>query len=307
MTQTEKHIWLIDTIRQAGRISLENISAKWQNCEELSGGKPLLRCKFNRWRTAILMEFGINIECEKGGSYRYYIDNPEAIDEKRLKGWIIDSFAVGNILSEYKSLSNRIVIDEIPSGRVFLAPLLSAMNENRVINLTYQRFGGNAHTFEVEPYCMRLYQNRWYLLGKGRNRLLWFYGLDRVKEVEITNNKFQIPKDFNAEEFFAQIFGAVLPNEKKSKKVVVRAYANHAHYFRSLPFHHSQQEIYTCNEYTDFEYYLAPTYDFIMALLGMGANVEIIKPSDLRDEFTGWVCNLAKMYMNSDINIQNNK
>lgn len=55
MTQTEKHIWLIDTIRRAGRISLEDISAKWQDCEDLSGGKPLLRCKFNRWRTAILI------------------------------------------------------------------------------------------------------------------------------------------------------------------------------------------------------------------------------------------------------------
>ena len=70
MTQTEKHIWLIDTIRRAGRISLEDISAKWQDCEELSGGRPLLRCKFNRWRTAILMQFGVNIECEKRGGYR---------------------------------------------------------------------------------------------------------------------------------------------------------------------------------------------------------------------------------------------
>lgn len=301
MTQTEKHIWLIDTIRRAGRISLEDISAKWQDCEELSGGKPLLRCKFNRWRMAILMQFGVNIECEKGGSYRYYIDNPEAIDEDRLKGWIIDSFAVGNVLSEHKGLSRRILIDEIPSGRDFLAPLLSAMKEDMVVNLTYQGFGRDAHTFEIEPYSLRLHQNRWYLLGKGENGKLWLYGLDRVKGVEVTGQKFSMPKDFNVEEFFAQMFGAVLPNEKDACTIVIRAYEGHAHYLRSLPLHHSQREIYTSEEYTDFEYFLAPTYDFIMALLGMGANVEIIKPTELRNEITIWVRNLAKMY---DINKQ---
>lgn len=296
MTQTEKHIWLIDTIRRAGRISLEDISAKWQDCEELSEGRPLLRCKFNRWRTAILMQFGINIECEKGGDYRYYIDNPETIDEDRLKGWIIDSFAVSNILSEHKSLSSRILVDEIPSGRDFLAPLLSAMKEDKIVNLTYQGFGREAHTFEIEPYSLRLHKNRWYLLGKGGNGKLWLYGLDRVKGVEVTDQKFSMPKDFQAEEFFAKMFGAVLSNEKDARSIVVRAYEGHAHYLRSLPMHYSQHEIYTSEEYTDFEYYLAPTYDFQMALLGMGAMVEIIKPTELREEFAGWVRDLARMY-----------
>ena len=296
MTQTEKHIWVIDTIRRAGRISLEDISAKWQDCEELSVGRPLLRCKFNRWRTAILMQFGINIECEKGGDYRYYIDNPETIDEDRLKGWIIDSFAVSNILSEHKSLSSRILVDEIPSGRDFLAPLLSAMKEDKIVNLTYQGFGREAHTFEIEPYSLRLHKNRWYLLGKGGNGKLWLYGLDRVKGVEVNDQKFSMPKDFQAEEFFAKMFGAVLSNEKDARSIVVRAYEGHAHYLRSLPMHYSQHEIYTSEEYTDFEYYLAPTYDFQMALLGMGAMVEIIKPTELREEFAGWVRDLARMY-----------
>ena len=304
MTQTEKHIWLIDTIRRAGRISLEDISAKWQDCEDLSGGKPLLRCKFNRWRTAILMQFGVNIECEKGGNYRYFIDNPEAIDEDKLKGWMIDSFAVGNILSEHKSLSNRILIDEIPSGRDFLAPLLSAMKEDRVVDFTYQRFGRDAHTFKVEPYGLRLHQNRWYLLGKGGNGNLWLYGLDRVKGVELTDQKFSLPKGFNIEEFFAQMFGSVLPGKKSACPIVIRAYEGHAHYLRSLPLHHSQREIYTSDEYTDFEYYLVPTYDFIMALLGMGANVEIIDPTELRLEISVWVRNLAKKYA---IDMKDNK
>ena len=296
MTQTEKHIWLIDTIRRAGRISLDDISAKWQDCEELSGGRPLLRCKFNRWRTAILMQFGVNIECEKRGGYRYYIDNPEAIDEDQLKSWIIDSFAVSNLLAEHKGMNHRIMVDEIPSGRNYLAPLLSAMKEYQVVNLTYQGFGRDAHTFEIEPYGLRLHQNRWYLLGKGSNGNMWLYGLDRVKGVEPTDRKFTMPKDFQVEDFFAKMYGVVLSGENDACRIVIRAYGGHAHYLRSLPLHHSQREILTGEEYTDFEYFLAPTYDFLMALLGMGTMVEILKPTEFREEFTTWVRNLSQMY-----------
>lgn len=296
MTQTEKHIWLIDTIRRVGLISLEDISAKWQDCEELSGGKPLLRCKFNRWRTAILMQFGINIECEKGGSYRYYIDNPEAIEEDKLKEWMIDSFALGNALADCKDISQRIVVDEIPSGRDYLAPLTSAMKENLCVNLTYQGFGRKAYTFELEPYALRMHKNRWYLLGKGNNGKIWLYGLDRVKGVEITDKKFSLPKDFHADEFFTRMYGAVLPNGKEVQRIVVRAYGDHVHYLRSLPMHCSQREILTNNDYTDFEYYFAPTYDFLMSLLSMGSMVELLQPLDFRNEIAKWVHKLAQMY-----------
>ena len=31
---------------------------------------------------------------------------------------------------------------------------------------------------------------------------------------------------------------------------------------RTLPLHHSQREIYACDDYADFELALRPTYDF---------------------------------------------
>lgn len=141
MTQTEKHIWLIETIRRAGRISLEELSQKWRDNEELSRGKDLQRCTFNRWRIQIAMQYGVDIECEKFGSYLYYIANPEELEESELKKWMLDSVSVSNIIAGNKGLSNRIVVDEIPSGRDFLAPILAAMKENQVLSMTYQAFG----------------------------------------------------------------------------------------------------------------------------------------------------------------------
>lgn len=302
MTQAEKHIWLIETIRRAGRISLEDISQKWERNEEMSGGKPLLRCKFNRWREQILLQYGVDIRCEKGGSYRYFIANPEELEDSSVKKWMLDTIGVSNILAGNKGLSNRIVVEEIPSGRDFLTPILSAMKENNVVRMTYQAFGRDEHTFDIEPYCLKLHQNRWYILGKGVNGKLWFYALDRIKALVHTDKKFKLPDDFNAEEYFALHFGVVIHDKTKPCRIVLRAYTHHVDYIRSLPLHHSQKEISTrSGEYSDFEYFLAPTYDFIMAILGMGNLIEVISPKSLRDEMSVWVKNLAKMYLESDI------
>ena len=43
MTQLQKYIWLIDTIRRAGKISLEEISSRWERNKDLSDYKPLSR------------------------------------------------------------------------------------------------------------------------------------------------------------------------------------------------------------------------------------------------------------------------
>lgn len=300
MTLAEKHIWLIETIRRAGRISLEDLSQKWMDNEELSCHKPLLRCKFNRWRDQILIQYGIDIQCEKGGQYRYFIANPEEFEDSKLKKWMLDSIGVGNIIAGNKCLNNRIVVDEIPSGRDFLMPILTAMKENKVVNLTYQSYGRDAHSFSISPYCIKLYQNRWYVLGNGTDKRLRLYGLDRIKALELTDRKFDIPRDFNAEDYFALHFGVVLHDHTKPCTVLLRAYGNHVNYIRSLPLHQSQQEVHTeGGEYSDFKYFLAPTYDFILAILGIASMVEVLEPATLREEITNWVRDLADMYLNN--------
>ena len=140
MNQLQKYTWLIDTIRRAGKISHKDLSDKWQRHKELSDCRPLHRSTFNRWRDAIYEQFGIMIDCQKVGGYLYHISNPEDIDEDKLKKWMLDSFAVGNIVGENLSLKGRILVDEIPSGRDHLTTLLEAMKENRVVNISYRPF-----------------------------------------------------------------------------------------------------------------------------------------------------------------------
>ena len=62
--------------------------------------------------------------------------------------------------------------------------------------------------------------------------------------------------------------------------------------------HHSQQLIEDCEEYADFELYLAPTYDFVMKLLSFGAMIEVLEPLSLRKTMKGWVSDMYELYKN---------
>lgn len=204
MNQLQKYTWLIDTIRRAGKISHKDLSDKWTRNKDLSDCKPLHRATFNRWRDAISEQFGIIIDCQKVGGYLYYISNPEDIDEDKLKKWMLDSFAAGNLIGENLLLKGRIIVEEIPSGRDHLITILHAMKENRIVNITYRPFKReHGNTFPIEPYCVKLFENRWYVLAHNSRDEVKIYGLDRIEDVEITEDTYKLPKDFDAEGYFA--------------------------------------------------------------------------------------------------------
>ena len=300
MNQLQKYTWLIDTIRRAGKISHKDLSDRWERNKDMSDCKPLHRATFNRWRDAIYEQFGIMIDCQKVGGYLYYISNPEDIDEDKLKKWMLDSFAVGNAIGENLSLKGRILVDEIPSGRDHLTTILDAMKENHVVNITYKPFKkSQGFTFPIEPYCVKLFENRWYLLAHNtRYGDIRLYGLDRVESAESTVDTFRIPKNFDANKFFSTAYGVVIDYDVKPERIVIRADENHNHYLKSLPLHHSQRVIEDCGEYADFELYLSPTYDFVMKLLQVGSMIEVISPASLRKTMKGWISDMYELYKN---------
>lgn len=298
MLQLQKYTWLIDTIRKAGKISLEEISERWERNKDLSDYRPLSRATFNRWRDAISSQFGIIISCQRAGGYLYYIENPEDIDDDELKKWMLDSFAVGNLISENLSLKERIIVDPVPSARHHLASLLEAMHDNRSVTITYRGFvNRTSHTFPIEPYCVKLFDNRWYVLAHNvQYGDIRIYGLDRIEDLKPGDSTFKLPADFSAAEYFAPYYGIDTNKNVKVERIVLRAYGDHISYINSLPLHRSQKLLADNGEYADFELHLAPTNDFIMCLLQRGAMVEVLRPASLRLTMRQWISEMHDLY-----------
>lgn len=298
MNQIQRYTWLIDAIQRAGKITYKELSERWERNKDFSDNKPLSRATFNRWRDAIYEQFGIMIDCQRTGGYQYYIANPEEIENNRLKKWMLDSFAVGNLINENLLLKDRILVESIPSGRDHLTAILEAMKTNHALDVEYKPFyKSKPFCLKIEPYCVKLFENRWYLLGRNLEYgELRTYALDRIVSMSITESEFKMPKEFNAESYFTNAYGVVIQNDSPVERVVIRAYDNQKFYLQSLPLHHSQQCIHDSEEYADFEMYLAPTYDFIMRLLQCGTMVEALAPKSLRRAMKDWSQRICKRY-----------
>lgn len=300
MSIMNKYIWIVDTIYQAGErgISLKELNEKWMRNESMSYGEPIPRQTFDRWKRNILDILGIIIECHTKGGYRYYIENPDILSDSKLSRWLLDTYSTVNALSKHTVLYNRILVEEIPSSRNFLALIIKAMKDNTVIVLTYKNFiSDKEYSFPVSPYCLKMFQKRWYMLALSVNEnKLRIYALDRIVSAQLTEQHFIMPKDFDAKTYFSSYFGIVLDETVKEQRIILRAYKPHQNYLRTLPLHSSQKEIYTCDDYADFELSLRPTYDFTMELLHAGALIEILEPVSLRQQMYSWVKDLWNMY-----------
>lgn len=302
MTTLEKYIWVTNTLYNAGDkgLTIKELNEKWVYDKTISNGKPLPRQTFDRWKGCILMAFGIIIDCRWENGYRYYISNPEDLRKGELCRWLLDTYTTANVLLQNSTLKDRILVEEIPSSHNFLTVIIKAMKESKIINLTHKNFQYcNPYTFPVAPYCLKLFQRRWYLLARSINDgNIRLYGLDRIVDIKESDKSFILPKDFDANFYFSSFFGVVLDTDIPIQRIVLRANKYHQHYLRTLPIHESQREIFTCDEYADFELKLRPTYDFCMELLRAGNLIEVIEPLSLRHEMHNWAKKLWDLYEN---------
>ena len=178
-----------------------------------------------------------------------------------------------------------------------MATLLEAMKENRAVIISYCAFGKiKSYTFSIEPYCVKLFENRWYVLAHNvQYDDIRIYGLDRIEDLKVSDSTFKLPKDFSASDYFSAYYGVVTGYDIKPEHIIIRAYRDHIPYLQSLPLHHSQRLLEDNGEYADFELYLAPTYDFVMRLLHVGAMIEVISPVSLRKTMKGWISDMYNL------------
>lgn len=275
-----RYIWLIDTIKRYGHITREELNVRWKK-SPFSNGEPLPRRTFYNYRIAIEDLFKVNIECNPS-TFEYYIDEGDTHNES-VTNWLLNTTAMSNVLSESRNISNRIFIEDVPSAREFLATVIDALKEFHQIKFTYQPYSRTNATSDivVEPYFLKIFRQRWYVTGRNiKEDKIKTYALDRMRDVNVLQDVFEIPADFNFDEYTKYSYGIIF-SQGEVKNVSIKTDSRQAKYLRALPLHHSQQEM-IHDTYSIFNYRLRITPDFVQELLSYGPNIMVIEPPELK-------------------------
>ena len=293
-----RYVWFVTTIYNRGPITLEEIQHRFES--HFGRGEELSERQFHRYTDAVEELFDIEIKYSRT-QRGYVVADREGIDNMGMRKWLIQTFSVNNILHESQDLKNRILLENVPSGQQHLTTIVDAMRESVALLMTYQSFWmDEPATFEVEPYCVKLFEQRWYMLGKSEGYDdLRIYALDRIKALEPTERKFKLPKTFDAAKFFEDYYGIIISDDDYEVcPVALQVDAQQSNYLRTLPLHHTQVEVERNDEYSIFEYRLCPTFDFRQKILSMGGAIEVLAPEELvyqmKDEGNGIV--VANMF-----------
>ena len=259
-------------------------SRRWAECD-WSKGSSMPRSTFNRHRIAIQDIFGIEIKCDRSSGNVYYISNGDRLGD--VMNWMVTSLSVNNMIIESRSVQDRILLEPIPFAGNTLQTAIEAMKENALINITYRGYSQPERKYMIEPYCIRLFRQRWYILGHYNDKFRLF-SFDRILEITKSDLHFKMPDNFDGEAFFNEYFGMMTDSRVKLERIVIRAHGQERFYLRDLPLHHSQREIASTDSTVDFELYLRPTTDFLAAIFSRAGWVEIVSPEHLKEELLSW-------------------
>lgn len=292
----KRYLWLIDTLKRNGEMTFEEISDKWDSSSINDNGVILSKRTFYNHCQAIARHFGIDIECRRGrGLNLYRIANPETIEENSLTKWALDSFSLGELLLGNAAITDKILLETIPSGREWLEPILQALQQNKELDIVYENFAGKKYIGAIQPLCIKLFKRRWYVLARFPEGKMRIFSLDRLKILNLTENAFVYPSDFYPSAYFDNFYG-ILVTDGKPEKVVIRAYDELPGYLRSLPLHPTQHELETKDGHTDFCLRLVPTFDFIQEILLHRDQLEVIAPQSLRNEIASIISKMSDHY-----------
>lgn len=277
----KQYVWMVDTIRRAKRITLAELNDRWQNTV-LSEGQPLSRSTFNRHRAAIEEIFDIVIGCDSDNCY--FIEDNDLLRNDTVQQWMLSTLTVSNIVSEARSLNSRILLENIPTEGEILRQVVEAMKRSVNVKVSYRKYGSSDRSeFVVEPYCIKLFRRRWYLLCHNAKGFM-VLSFDRMIELEMTEEEFAVDKKFDAEAYFAEYFGVMIDDRIPLQRILLRAYGNERFAMKFLPIHNSQKMVEEAEDHIDYEIKIRPTGDFLAHLLSRGRWLKVVEPEEIAEE-----------------------
>jgi predicted DNA-binding transcriptional regulator YafY len=235
----------------------------------------------------IRQTFGIDIQFStkrKG----YFIEQSETENQNFER--MIEAFDMFNSLNLAQDLTPYILLEKRrPQGTENLYGLLHAIKNKLQIKFAYQKFWeDDVSQRTAEPYALKEFRSRWYILAKDKkDGKVKTFALDRLTNLDITQKRFEFPRNYNCEDTFRYSFGIISPEDTEPKDIILSFDPFQGKYIKTLPLHDTQEVLIDNEDELRIKLKLCDTHDFLMELLSFGENVKVIQPKSLANQVKG--------------------
>lgn len=158
-----RYIWLINQMLMRKEMTFEEIAKNWET-SNLNDGKPLAKRTFHDHRKAIKELFDVEIKCNTSTN-KYYLSSEDSLKNSSIQKWLLSSFTVSNMIEAGHNMKDRIFFEAIPKGTEYISTVIESMQQNKVLLIDYQPFDQHNKTIHFCPYAMKIYNQRWYMVG----------------------------------------------------------------------------------------------------------------------------------------------
>jgi len=202
---------------------------------------------------------------------------------------ILDNLLLLNAYKQTESNSKIMIFEKRKSrGLENLNGLLHAIQTRKTISFHYNKHWENIpHRKVLEPYALKEFKNRWYLLANeadGKDFFLKTFGLDRISDFEFNSKTFK-KQEVDIDKLFVNSFGIISTLGEIPETIVLSFDYEQGKFIKTLLIHHSQKVLIDNDSEYRIQLTLVPTYDFYQELLTHTGRMKIISPENVKAKF----------------------
>lgn len=215
----------------------------------------------------------------------------------------IEFTLLSRIEADYKKGINRVQYEDNKwlKGREYRPVIYRAIREQKILHIVYQSFGGRETTFDIHPYLLKQYNDRWYVFGlkEGTDNPYWIVPLDRIVKEPVDKGQYieTCPVDYL--QYFNDIVGVSKSKKDRPRHIMIKiddidAWGRIT--TKPLP---SQREIEPFDKtagYGRISLNLIVNEELLSKIRSWGEHVVIESPQFVRKRMRDTLCKMLSMY-----------
>ena len=115
MTKNGKCLWIVETLLQAGALSLRELNERWER-SALYDNRRIQERTFSRYKEHIANEYAIDIDYSPSTN-TYDIVNREEIRDNALYRYLFAAYHIADLNTQTLRHRDRVMMEPIPTGR----------------------------------------------------------------------------------------------------------------------------------------------------------------------------------------------